>query len=203
VIAHLKGIVVSQKEDTLILDVNGVGYKITCTRHMMENASAGTLAFVLTETIVREDGWFLYGFAEEGERETFRLLTSVQGIGPKVALTILSTLGVKRFYEALLYQEPAVLCQVEGVGPKLARRLINELKDKYAPPTLASASEARFPTEHPIVQDVLSALLHLGYKRAEAFEIVHQISTEIPQAPFDEMFRESLRRLSPETSPNA
>ncbi|MDR2416816.1 MAG: Holliday junction branch migration protein RuvA [Holosporales bacterium] len=201
-IVHLKGTVVAQKEDTLILDVYGVGHKVTCTRQMMENAVLGTTLFVLTEMIIREDGWFLYGFADENERETFRLLTSVQGIGPKVALMILSALGVQRFYEALFHQESAVLCQAEGVGPKLARRLINELKDKCALPNLSSTIALDTQTSRPVLQDVLSALSNLGYKRAEAFEVVRQAGAESQQASFEELFRESLKRLSQSITPD-
>jgi Holliday junction DNA helicase RuvA len=199
-ITHLRGTVVGQREDVLILDVGGVGYKVACTRQMMETAATpGMTVLVLTEMVIREDGWFLYGFADENERETFRLLTSVQGIGPKVALMTLSTLGIQRFYEVLLHQEPTVLCQVEGVGPKLARRLINELKDKCTLPNLVEARSLGPQLSHPITQDVLSALSHLGYKKAEAFEVVCRIHTEKPQALFEELFRESLKQLSPDT----
>jgi Holliday junction DNA helicase RuvA len=187
----------TQREEELILDVGGVGYKIACTNQTLEkNRTFGATAHILTELIVREDGWFLYGFSEEQERATFRLLTSVQGIGPKVALGILSTLGVERLYEALLHQEPTVLCQAEGVGPKLARRLINELKDKNMSFSLISSTVSGGPAD-TLLQDVLSALAHLGYRRAEAFEVANRIRTEHPQIAFEELFRESLRFLSP------
>jgi Holliday junction DNA helicase RuvA len=187
-----------QMEEELVLDVGGVGYKIACTSQTLEkNRTFGTTAHILTELIVREDGWFLYGFSEEQERATFRLLTSVQGIGPKVALGILSTLGVERLYKALFHQESEVLCQAEGVGPKLARRLINELKDKNTSFSLASSTVSGSHPADVVLQDVLSALAHLGYRRAETFEIANRIRTEHPQMAFDELFRESLRFLSP------
>ncbi|MDR1267075.1 MAG: Holliday junction branch migration protein RuvA [Holosporales bacterium] len=195
-IAHLKGTIVAQREDTLVMDVHGVGYKVSCTRQMLERAPVGEHALVLTEMVVREDAWLLYGFSDEEERATFRLLTSVQGIGPKVALVILSTLGTQRLYEALLHQEPSVLCQAEGVGPKLARRLLNELKDKCSLPELASPVAAMAHNQSPVLQDVLSALGHLGYKRAEAFETVCRLNTEAPQACFEELLKESLKQLS-------
>ncbi|MDR0406822.1 MAG: Holliday junction branch migration protein RuvA [Holosporales bacterium] len=198
-ITYLTGTVAAQKDDILILDVGGIGYKIACTRQTLErNQVSGTKAHILTETIVREDGWFLYGFSEESERETFRLLVSVQGIGPKVALVILSTLGVERLYEALLHQEPSILCQAEGVGPKLARRLINELKDKYVLPNLSPVILHTPLTADSVMQDVLSALSNLGYKRAEAFDVLRRINSEASQPSFEYLFRESLKHLSPD-----
>ena len=130
-IASLKGVLESVAEESAVVDVSGVGYLVFCSGRTLANLpQPGEAVRFVVETHVREDHIHLYGFAEPGERDWFRLLTTVQGVGAKVALAILSALGPEELVQAVAAQDKAAVSRANGVGPKLAGRIVLELKDK-------------------------------------------------------------------------
>lgn len=174
-IGKLKGVIDSQGEDHVILDVHGVGYVVLCSaKTLAALPSAGEAAVLSIETQVREDAIRLFGFRTDTEREWFRLLQTVQGVGSKVALGILSALDPGALATAIGTQDKAAIARSPGVGPKLAARIVAELKDK-APaavgldPALARLAGALGDRKAPQpVADAVSALVNLGYPQAQA-----------------------------------
>jgi holliday junction DNA helicase RuvA len=175
-IAKLAGVVDQVGPDAAVIDVGGVGYLAFCsTRTISRLPTAGSLASLLIETHVREDHIHLYGFIDPAERDWFRELTTVQGVGARLALAILSALSPEQLGLAIRAQDKAELTRADGVGPRLAARIVNELRDKVGgvaavtpqmPVTPASDAEAG-----PLA-DAVSALTNLGYRRAEALGAV-------------------------------
>ena len=170
-IGKLFGTVDSYGEDWLIINVSGVGYIVHCSARTLGSLPAkGENCELAIETYVREDQIRLFGFAEDVERDWFRLLLTVQGIGTKVALAVLSTLSVNELASAIAQQDKAQVSRTPGVGPKVALRLINELKDK-SPVISASVVEgfAADGSNRPSAQaDAVSALVNLGYSQTQA-----------------------------------
>jgi Holliday junction DNA helicase RuvA len=174
-IGKLKGVIESYGEDTVIVDVNGVGYEVHCSaRTMQELAGIGQPAILSIETHVREDQIRLFGFVTEIEREWFRLLQTVQGVGVKVALAVLGTLKPAELASAIAMRDKAMVSRTPGVGAKVAERIVTELKDK-APaytnidPALVRLSGALDDKRAPApVTDAVSALVNLGYAQAQA-----------------------------------
>ncbi len=201
-IARLKGTVEAVDADSLVIDVNGVGYLVSCSSRTLRDVSVGGAATVLVETIVREDAIALYGFLETAERDWFRILTTVQGVGARVALSILSTLSPDEIARAIAAQDKATLSRPAGVGPKLAARLATELKDKAAAFGIAPASGKAIdtPTAPPvgtINEDAVSALVNLGYRRVEAFGAVARVAQRLgPEAQLDTVIRAGLQELA-------
>lgn len=178
-IGKLKGIVDSYGEDHVILDVQGVGYVVQCSARTLQRLpKPGEASALSIETHVREDAIRLYGFMSDNERDWFRLMQMVQGVGAKVALAILSTLDAGALATALATNDKAAIARAPGVGPKLAQRICAELKDKapafgHVDPsvaTLAGALEARALPQP--VADAVSALSNLGYPQAQALAAV-------------------------------
>ncbi|MFT4097383.1 MAG: Holliday junction branch migration protein RuvA [Rhodoblastus sp.] len=174
-IGKLKGVIDSYGEDFVILDVNGVGYVVQCSsRTLQKLPKAGEAAALAIETQVREDAIRLFGFTSDAERDWFRLLQNVQGVGAKVALAILGVLGPAELATAIGTQDKAAVARAPGVGPKLAARIVAEMKDKA--PALAAVDPvvARLSGEDDAkgapkpVQDAISALVNLGYGRPQA-----------------------------------
>jgi holliday junction DNA helicase RuvA len=174
-IGKLKGIIDSYGEDFIVLDVNGVGYLVQCSaRTLQELPGVGQPTTLSIETYVREDQIRLFGFRTDVEREWFRLLQTVQGVGAKVALSVLGTLKPADLASAIAMRDRAMVARTPGVGPKVAERIVTELKDK-APafadldPAVIRLSGAiddrRAPT--PVV-DAVSALVNLGYGQPQA-----------------------------------
>ena len=174
-IGKLKGVIDSYGEDFVVVDVNGVGYLVHCSSRTLRNLpKAGEAASLAIETHVREDMIRLYGFRSDAEREWFRLLQTVQGVGAKVALGILSVLDPGALATAIATADRASVARGPGVGPKLAARIVAELKDK-APafsgldPTVAHLSgQVDERTAPRPVSDAVSALVNLGYAQAQA-----------------------------------
>ena len=174
-IGKLKGIINSYGEDFVILDVGGVGYQVQCSaRTLHELPASGQPAVLSIETYVREDQIRLFGFSTDVEREWFRLLQTVQGVGAKVALSVLSTLKPGELASAIAMRDKASVARTPGVGPKVAERIVTELKDKapaYADldPAVVRLSgqvdERRAPRP---VADAVSALVNLGYGQPQA-----------------------------------
>jgi Holliday junction DNA helicase RuvA len=201
VIAKLKGIVDSVDSDSVVVDVGGVGYLVSASARTLRDLAAGEAATMLVETIVREDAIALYGFLETAERDWFRILTTVQGVGARVALSILSTLSPDEIARAIAAQDRATLSRPAGVGPKLAARLATELKDKAAAfgvapaPRGSDAPAASAPGS--INEDAVSALVNLGYKRVEAFGAVARVTQRLgAEARLDAVIRAGLQELA-------
>lgn len=182
-IAKLKGLVDSNGEDWVIIDVGGVGYLVFCSSKTLARLpQAGQATALHIETHVREDHITLYGFADLGERDWFRLLTTVQGVGSKVALALLSALSAEDLSRAISAGDKAMLSRANGVGPKLAARLVTELKDKAVGIALgpvmvqAGPAAAAAPLGAGPLEDAISALVNLGYRRVEAHGAVLRAS---------------------------
>lgn len=189
-IAKLRGVLDAAGADSAVIDVGGVGYLVFCSGRTLSRLGApGSPVTVMVETQVREDHIHLFGFAEARERDWFRLLTTVQGVGSRVALAILSVLAPDDVANAIMAQDKAALTRADGVGPKLAGRILSELKDKTgsigtpgktgpaagiaATPSAGGGSEAPAASAgDTLVEDAVSALVNLGYGRSDAFAAV-------------------------------
>ncbi len=206
-IGKLSGIIDSFQDNHIILDVGGVGYLVYASRRTMGKiGQAGDVASLLIDTHVREDHIHLYGFADAGEQQWFRLLTSVQGVGAKVGLAILATCPPEKLGIIIAAQDKAAITQVGGVGPKLATRILTELKDKagkielaaagFAPQTGAKYTDvAANAEEQSIDQDAISALINLGYARADAYTAVMNAKAKANDN-LQDIIREALKELS-------
>ena len=201
-IAKLKGVVDSVDTDSAIVDVGGVGYLVSASAKTLRNLVVGGPATVLVETIVREDAIALYGFLETAERDWFRILTTVQGVGARVALSILSTLSPDEIARAIAAQDRATLSRPAGVGAKLAARLATELKDKAAAFGIASPASsvpgaAVSAPAGSLNEDAVSALVNLGYRRVEAFGAVARVTQRLgAEARLDAVIRAGLQELA-------
>ena len=198
-IAKLTGVVDSKSTDAAIVDVGGVGYQVFCSaRSLNRLPAAGGAISLFIETHVREDHIHLYGFIDAAEREWFRLLTTVQGVGAKLALAILGVQSSSDLTQAILVQDKASLTRASGVGPKLAARIVAELKDKVGGIALGPVAAVAAATEPTgPVADAISALVNLGYRRTEAFGAVAQAAKRLgPNAALDVLIRAGLKELS-------
>ncbi len=203
-IGKLKGIVDEYGDDFVILDVGGVGYVCFCSSRTLQNLPRpGEAAVLSIETIVREDMIRLYGFADVEEREWFRLLTTVQGVGTKVALALLSALRPAELASAIALKDVTALCRANGVGKKLAERIAQELKDK-APgfgsvdPALVvlSGGIAEKTAPKPLA-DAVSALVNLGYPQLQASAAVAAAArTAGEDATTEKLIRLGLKELA-------
>ena len=174
-IAKLAGVIDQIGPEAAIIDVSGVGYLAFCsTRTIGRLPAVGAPASLLIETHVREDHIHLYGFVDAAERDWFRQLTTVQGVGARLALAILSAVAPEHLGPAILARDKAALMRADGVGARLAARIVNELHDKVG----GAAAEATVPTTTAAdadagpAADAVSALVNLGYRRTEAFGAV-------------------------------
>lgn len=198
-IAQLAGVLAEIGRDAAVVDVGGVGYLVFCsTRTLGSLPPVGKEARLLVETHVREDHIHLYGFLDAAEREWFRRLLTVQGVGARLALSILSALAPDRLGLAILAQDKAALAGADGVGPRLAQRIVNELKDKLGglPTSLAAPGPAPAHAEGP-ADDAVSALVNLGYRRAEAFAAIAAASRRLgATAAAEALIRAGLKELA-------
>ena len=211
--AKLTGIVDSTESDSVILDVNGVGYHVFASaRTLSQLGGNGARVSLMIETQVREDHIHLFGFSSRDEREWFRLLTSVQGVGAKAGLSILSACPPERLMIVIASGDAQSLRAADGVGPKLATRIVTELKDKVgnlqlgavaqAPKTQKTKSEKTTEPQAVVTSvdpDVISALINLGYARADAFQAVvaaKQKANDNEQNDLSAMIRLALKELS-------
>jgi Holliday junction DNA helicase RuvA len=196
-IAKLKGILDSVGTNWAILDVSGVGYLVYCsTKTLAQLTKVGDPYTLYTETIVREDLFNLYGFATEEERDCFRLLTTVQGVGMKAGLAILSVVDPLQLQDAIVRQDHSLLTQADGIGPKLATRIVHELKDKVRNLNHSNVISINARTAYTsLYQDALSALLNLGYRTFEANQAV-AFAKQQPHNTVEDVIRISLTRLS-------
>ena len=203
-IGKLKGIIDSYSDDHIILDVNGVGYIVACSgRTLQKLPKVGEAAALAIETQVREDAIRLYGFSSDAERDWFRLLQSVQGVGSKVALAILSILSPSELTSAIALQDKASVSRASGVGPKLAARIVAELKDKAPvfgnidPNVVRLAGEDEAKTAPKPAQDAISALVNLGYGRPQAASAVATAMAALGEtAETSALIRRGLKELA-------
>jgi Holliday junction DNA helicase RuvA len=195
-IAKLRGLLDSSSADACIIDVNGVGYLVSASTKtlgaMGGNGSAVTLHI---ETQVREDAIQLYGFLSEAERDSFRLLTTVQGVGGRVALAILSVLGPDELAHAIAAADTASIARANGVGPKLAARIANELRGKFGAVALGSAAPLPVGSAKGAIADALSALAGLGFKPMDASRVVAEAQADLGDgASVSDLIRVALRK---------
>ena len=188
-IGRLKGVIDSYGEDSVVLDVNGVGYLVQCSgRTLQELPRVGEPATLAIETYVREDQIRLFGFMTDVEREWFRLLQTVQGVGAKVALAVLGTLKPAELASAIAMRDKAMVARTPGVGPKVAERIVTELKDKA--PSFANVDPAVVHLAGAIddqraprpVTDAISALVNLGYGQPQAAAAIAAASRSAGEA---------------------
>jgi Holliday junction DNA helicase RuvA len=198
-IAQLTGRVDVLSDGACVIDVGGVGYLVQASsRTLSALPQAPTVAKVLIETHVREDAIVLYGFSDAAERDWFRVLTTVQGVGGKVALAILSAMSPRDLIGAIAAGDKASLTRAQGVGPRLAVRLLTELKDKTgAMPTSTGVSYTPVAAAATVADDALSALVNLGYRRVEAAPVVARVQERLgTAATLDGLIRDSLKDLA-------
>ena len=200
-IAHLKGRLDSTGLDHAVIDVGGVGYLVgASSRTLAALGPVGEAATLHTEMLVAEDSIRLVGFARADERDWFRLLTGVQGVGARVALAILSALEPADLSRAIAAQDKASVARANGVGPKLAERIVRELKDKVGPGLSGVALGSSAATQAAPAgagADAVSALLNLGFRPAEAASAVAAAAEELGAgATLDALVRLALRRAS-------
>ena len=195
-IARLKGLLDSVAADACVIDVNGVGYLVSASARTLDRLGPPGGAVTLhVETQVREDAIQLFGFASESERDSFRLLTTVQGVGGRVALAILSVLGPDELAHAIAAADTASIARANGVGPKLAARIANELKGKFGAVALGSSAPLPVGSSHGAVADAMAALAGLGFRPMEASRAVAEAQGELGEgAPVGELIRLALRK---------
>ena len=195
-IARLSGTLAETSSDSAVIDVGGVGYVVHLSARTLDALGPiGGTVLVLTELQVREDAWTLFGFGSPAERDAFRALTSIQGVGGRLALAILSVLAPDELARAVAQEDKAMIGRANGVGPKLAARIANELKGKLGAAGLGAslASSSRGGT----ASDALSALANLGFKPAEASAAVNAAQDELgAEAGLDALVRLALRKAA-------
>ena len=210
-IAKLRGLIDTIGDDYCIIDVNGVGYLVSASSKTLGKLAQGEEATLLTEMVVREDSLSLFGFADAWEKEWFTTLTKVQGVGAKVCLSILSVLTPAQLSQAISAQDKTSFCRASGVGPKLAARIVTELKDKIVTIPVgisgtnadeviegAPAAKVVLPkdADYSKSEDVISALVNLGYQRLEAYRAVSKAVAENPDANVPTLIRLALKEFA-------
>jgi holliday junction DNA helicase RuvA len=197
VIARLTGVLAETASDHAVIDVGGVGYLVLAsTRTLAVCPPVGGDVMLFTELQVREDAMTLFGFGSAGERDWFRLLTGVQGVGGKVALNILSALDPDELSRAVAGQDKATVARANGVGPKLAERIVRELKDKVGAVAIGPAGSAPVAAGG-IAADAVAALTGLGFKPGEANAAVASAEADLgPNATLDALVRLALKKAA-------
>ncbi len=206
-IALLKGLIEEVGDGWAVIDVNGVGYMVFCSSRTLGRLAIGEAASIHIETHVREDHIHLYGFLETNEREWFKLLTTVQGVGAKVGLAILSVLSGDELTHAIAAGDKAQVGRANGVGPKLAGRIVTELKDKVAKMALGPAAAPKgvkvaAPSDVAVgddnTRDAVSALVNLGYSPTDALTAVSHAAGKLDEgADVSALIKGGLAELGP------
>lgn len=196
-IAFLKGTLAEKGATFAIIDVQGVGYRVTVSMlSVMKLPEVGQSVQVRTHMVVRDDAFELFGFLNAEEEHLFRLLTSVSGVGPKTAMALLSGLEGDAAVDALARGDVSKLKAVHGVGKKTAERLVLELKDKVSAVALAAGRPRRTLASTGVKADVISALVNLQYREAQAEAAAESAQAHVgASAEFEPLFREALRSL--------
>lgn len=196
-IAKLRGLLDGFGPDFAVIDVAGIGYLVSASSRTLSSLGAvGDEVVLHTEMLVAEDSIRLVGFASADERDWFRLLVSVQGVGAKVALAILSALSADEVHRAVAAGDNAMIARAQGVGPKLALRIVNELRDKAGGVALGPGGAAAQPAGSH-ARDAASALVNLGFRPAEASAAVAKAESELgPEASLDQLVRAALKKAA-------
>jgi Holliday junction DNA helicase RuvA len=193
-IAHLRGILLSKHPNQVVVETAGVGYEVTISvPTFSELPASGAEVALHIHTHVREDQIALYGFLRPAEKRLFEKLITVSGIGPKLAITILSGMAADEMAGAIRGNDVARLTRIPGIGKKTAERMVLELRDKLPE---AAGTTVPMPAMNPLEEDVLSALVNLGYQRAAAEKALAIAKKSGKSGSFDLMFREALASLS-------
>jgi Holliday junction DNA helicase RuvA len=197
VIAQISGTLAQKIPGEIIVDVGGVGYQVLIPLNVFyQLPEIGASVSMQIYTHVREDALQLFGFNDFAEKQVFLLLISVSGIGPKLAVNILSGIPAEELARALREGDQVRLVAIPGVGRKLAERMIVELKDKFATLSPAGVGSARPETGSQVMQDAVSALVNLGYKRPEAEKMVREVLKNGDRS-LENVLKDTLRRLGP------
>jgi Holliday junction DNA helicase RuvA len=196
-IAALRGVVLEKNLNDAVLDVNGVGYRVFFSLLTLSRLpDEGQAVSVRIRTVVREDALELYGFLSQIEEQMFLLLTSVSHVGPKLALNVMSGLEVEELAKAIGRGEVNRLTQIHGVGRKTAERLVLELREKTRRLVMETQAEEAVRPAAGAKSDLISALVNLGYKPVHAETAADLATAGVgPDAPFELLFREALKRL--------
>lgn len=196
-ISMLSGPVLGVMSTSAVIDCGGVGYEVLCTTRTLAGLETGKAARLFTVLNVREDALTLFGFASVEERTFFNQLTSVSGVGPKLALSLLSSFTPAEVQQAISLNQPATLARASGVGKRMAEKIIVELKDKlgqitaFGPLSVASSAATAMQAA-----DLASALVNLGYQPKIAESAATEALKASPDAPFDELFKIALRKAA-------
>lgn len=190
-IGRIRGEIVEKREDSLLVDVNGVGFVVYAPANLLDQVDGGAVT-VYTHLQVRQDDLTLYGFADREALQLFRTLLSVPGIGPKVALAILSHVPAETLRQVVAREEVALLARVPGIGPKKARQIVFALKDRIAPEDVWAAGPAITDAD----SEVLAALTALGYSAAEAQAALRALPPDNQHEPVEERVRMALSSLA-------
>jgi len=195
-IGYLRGVLRRKEPPALLLEVGGVGYELEAPMTTFyELPAVGETVALHTHLVVREDAHLLYGFARESQRRQFRALLKVNGVGPRVALAVLSGLNETELTRCVLHEDIARLTQVPGIGRKTAERLIVELRDRLAnEPAIAPAAASVAPAERDPLAEAVSALIALGYKAPEASRAVRAVSSQ--GLSTEEIIRQALQAMA-------
>ena len=197
-IGRLKGKAIVYSQEAIIIDVNGVGYIVNCPKNVVSNTTSEAEVELWIEMDVKQDSIQLYGFPTLDEKRWFILLQSVQGVGAKVALNILSSYPVNILISLIIKGDKASFQKISGIGPKLAQRIVIELSDKLpnhlastsTQPTVSNAIDASNP-----MHEAISALTNLGFNRLSASETIHTICASNPNLSLEELIRAGLKAL--------
>jgi Holliday junction DNA helicase RuvA len=194
-IAHLRGVLLSKRPNQAVVETAGVGYEVNISvPTFSEMPASGSEVALHIHTHIREDALTLYGFLRITEKQLFEKLITVSGIGPKLAITILSGMPANEMAGAIRGNDVARLTRIPGIGKKTAERMVLELRDKL--PEVAGSSTPSVPALNAVEEDVLSALVNLGYQRAAAERALASAVRNGQGGTFDVLFRQALAALS-------
>ncbi|MDF2519964.1 MAG: ruvA [Clostridia bacterium] len=189
---YLRGILDSIQEDYLVIDVNGVGYKVSTSQNTIRNAKADAAVKIFTQLIVKEDDMVLYGFDTKDELNMFKLLNTVSGVGPKAAVGLLNQFKAQEIALAIISKDGARLTRAQGIGKKTAERIILELRDKIN--TESAIAPQSIDNDSSEITQVIEALTSLGYAYSEAAQAVSKLKNAA--GPIDAMIKEALKILA-------
>lgn len=198
-IGRLSGTISEFYDDSIILDVLGVGYLVYCTQTTISGFTHNANVVLQIQMVVREDNIMLFGFNAKEEKDWFNLLQTVQGVGAKMAMNILSNLSINRIQTAIAAQDQVAFKSINGIGPKLASRIINELKNKKELVITGNNNQNSVinnQTNDNIVNDAISALVNLGFNRSDAFATISKLHENNDNLELSELIRHALSKLT-------
>lgn len=187
-ISHIRGEIAHCGEDFVVIDVGGIGYYVNVTTPALQKLKNKKNVTLYTYLNVRDDSLALYGFIDSEELEMFKLLISVSGIGPQIAMNILSQIKIEDFAYAIVYENESILTSISGIGKKNAKRLILELKEKIR-------KRMKGIQRKDVSYDAVSALVSLGFQQNEAWDAVNAVAAEMKNATVEDLIKASLLRL--------